>query len=177
MLHQGAKPPGRRRNGAQTTASASAAHAGESERSGSVRDQPAPEPSQWLYRLFAHDGTLLYVGITRCVEERFAEHRKKRPWWPEVARHTVQTYASREDVELAERHAIYREKPLYNVVHNATGRRLYGPEPIPASEPLTPGAAKARTKARLREAFNGPARPTDPTVVRMADWRAKRASA
>lgn len=112
-----------------------------------------PEPAQWLYRLFNAAGDLLYVGVTQCGEERFTEHRKDKPWWPEVATHTIQIYDSRDAVLLAERLAIYREKPRYNVIHNATGRRLYGVEPIPASVPLTREAMERAARGRLCRAW------------------------
>lgn len=130
---------------------------------------------QWLYRLYAEDGTLLYVGVTQCGQERFAEHRKSKPWWPQVASHTIQVYESRTDVLLAERHAIYREKPLHNVVHASTGRRLFGPDPIPSSEPLTWEAQQRRARERIRAALNGPPPRAACPVFSLADARARQA--
>ena len=49
-----------------------------------------------LYRLYAEDGTLLYVGITNSLKARFTEHRKGKPWWPLVARKTVMWHEIRE---------------------------------------------------------------------------------
>jgi predicted GIY-YIG superfamily endonuclease len=128
---------------------------------------------QWLYRLYAADGALLYIGVTQCGEERFADHRKSKSWWPEVASTTRQVYATREEVLVAERHAIYREKPRYNIVHASTGRRLYGAEPFPASEPLTAEAARRRTAERVRRALHGdqPPRAAASNVVYLSDFR------
>lgn len=115
-----------------------------------------PPCQQWLYRLYDADGALLYIGITERGYDRFAAHRTKQAWWSEVAQHTIQAYATRADVEIAERHAIYREKPRYNIAHNSTGRRLYGTEPIPASEPLTREAYTAEALGRLLNAWDEP---------------------
>jgi predicted GIY-YIG superfamily endonuclease len=123
---------------------------------------------QWLYRFYDVDGSLLYIGVTQRGEERFADHRKRKAWWPEVAATTRQVYGTRADVLTAERHAIYREKPKYNIVHAGTGRRLYGEEPIPASEPLTAEAAARRSRQRILVALYG---PLPDNVVRLSDRR------
>ncbi len=130
----------------------------------------AGDSSQWLYRLYDAAGALLYVGVTQCGEERFAEHRAAKSWWPDVDRTTVQTYATRAEVLLAERQAIYREKPLHNIVHARTGRRLYGDEPIPLSEPLTQGAAHAAALDRLSAVWYGP----KGDLVSLSDYRERR---
>lgn len=71
-----------------------------------------------LYRFFASDDALLYVGITCDVGRRWDRHASDKPWWTEVARSTVQHFDSREAVLAAEEAAIRSEKPRYNVVHN-----------------------------------------------------------
>lgn len=81
-----------------------------------------------LYRLWSVDDALLYVGITSIpLEARFAQHRSKQKWWPEVTRHTVVEHYTREDLEAAEVAAIKSECPRYNVVHmdgiEYTGKR------------------------------------------------------
>ncbi len=37
-----------------------------------------------LYRIYARDGRLLYVGISVQPAIRLAEHRRAASWWPEV---------------------------------------------------------------------------------------------
>jgi len=69
-----------------------------------------------LYRLYAADDTLLYVGITHSLSIRFAEHAKDKPWWPEVARKTVAWHGSRPDALHAEAVAIRDENPAHNIV-------------------------------------------------------------
>ena len=69
-----------------------------------------------LYRLYAADGTLLYVGITDQLLERFREHRCHRRWWPEVAGQSFTRYDTRGEAEEAERAAICSEAPVHNVL-------------------------------------------------------------
>jgi hypothetical protein len=69
--------------------------------------------SGWLYRCWARDGTLLYVGITRrSVAARLAEHMRYSPWWDGVARTTSEAVAG--DLLTAERDAIRLERPAWN---------------------------------------------------------------
>lgn len=73
-----------------------------------------------LYRFFAEDGSLLYVGITAALPTRLANHRDDKPWWTEVARATITHYPDRESVLAAELTAIKAERPRYNVQHNTS---------------------------------------------------------
>lgn len=68
-----------------------------------------------LYRLYAEDGTLLYVGITHSLSVRFADHAMEKRWWPLVARKTVEWYGDRDSVEAAEDAAILAENPEHNI--------------------------------------------------------------
>jgi predicted GIY-YIG superfamily endonuclease len=68
-----------------------------------------------LYRCYAEDGSLLYVGVTDDLRGRLGGHERQKPWWPEVARKTVAWYDSRLDGEQAEAAAINDEHPVHNV--------------------------------------------------------------
>lgn len=79
--------------------------------------------SHELYRHFDREGRLLYVGITNNPPARLANHRKnpENPWWEALAEGgwtTYQRFASREELRAAERTAIKKERPLWNVQHN-----------------------------------------------------------
>jgi predicted GIY-YIG superfamily endonuclease len=67
-----------------------------------------------VYRLFAADDTLLYVGIAKRFGRRWEQHAKLQPWWPHVDHQSVYWYPSREDAALAEKHAMRDEAPVYN---------------------------------------------------------------
>lgn len=69
----------------------------------------------WLYRLYSSSGDLLYVGVSRNLEGRFAKHRYTKPWWGEVATVTSERFATRARAFAAERAAIVAESPRYNV--------------------------------------------------------------
>ncbi|MFF7561939.1 GIY-YIG nuclease family protein [Streptomyces pseudovenezuelae] len=68
-----------------------------------------------LYRLFDSARQLLYVGITSNPEVRWAQHAAEKPWWPDVAWHTLEWRPSREEALAAETAAIVAEAPLHNV--------------------------------------------------------------
>jgi hypothetical protein len=73
-----------------------------------------PPEDQYLYRLYADDGALLYVGVTYSLAVRFAQHAGTQPWWHEVAHHEAVIYPSRGSVARAEALAIRDENPRYN---------------------------------------------------------------
>lgn len=72
-----------------------------------------------LYRLYDAEDRLLYIGITDSPRRRWAQHAAKQAdaWWPDVARKSVEWFASRTDAEAAEMRAIEQEGPPYNSHH------------------------------------------------------------
>jgi predicted GIY-YIG superfamily endonuclease len=68
-----------------------------------------------LYRLFASNRKLLYVGITGDLKTRLAAHAETKPWWPEVARKTVEWHMTRASAAKAEVKVIRSERPLHNI--------------------------------------------------------------
>jgi predicted GIY-YIG superfamily endonuclease len=75
-----------------------------------------------LYRFYRADRTLLYVGITRTLLTRLKQHSGDKEWFTEVRDITVEHLPSRDAALAAEKSAIVREQPLYNVVHNTAQR-------------------------------------------------------
>lgn len=73
-----------------------------------------------LYRFFAADGSLLYVGIAFDPDVRQRQHERSAAmtWWPLQVRRTVEWFDSRPKAEAAEKEAISREQPRYNDRHN-----------------------------------------------------------
>lgn len=86
--------------------------------------RPVPRPDLWsqphfLYRWYdENSGRLLYVGITNDLERRTGEHAKEKPWMRDGVRAEVETFPDRRSALGAEERAIFRENPVYNVVHN-----------------------------------------------------------
>lgn len=74
-----------------------------------------------LYRFFAADNRLLYVGITHRLNGRLSAHKRDKPW-QEVARIELEHYPTREQALAAEERAIKSEKPAWNVVHSGGGK-------------------------------------------------------
>lgn len=68
-----------------------------------------------LYRFFAANDSLLYVGITFDPPIRFAAHVACKPAWPQVARITIDWHDTRVAAERAERAAIQDERPTWNI--------------------------------------------------------------
>lgn len=73
----------------------------------------APSRPAAVYRLYAADGTLLYIGSAYNPEERCKGHRDK-PWWPEVASRTEQWCPGRRAAYVEEMKAIASEGSKYN---------------------------------------------------------------
>lgn len=67
-----------------------------------------------LYRFFAADDTLLYVGLTVNPGRRMEKHRATQPWWKDDARIEMEQHADIATLRAAEREAIETEKPLFN---------------------------------------------------------------
>jgi predicted GIY-YIG superfamily endonuclease len=71
-----------------------------------------------VYRMFDHQDTLLYVGISNRVDVRIEQHRASKEWFWRVDRITTINYPDRQTALDVEKHAIQTEKPLYNIIHN-----------------------------------------------------------
>ena len=85
-----------------------------------------------VYRLRDDQDRLLYVGKTYSPKARLlgaTGHAATKPWWPEVAVVEVATYRTEEAALEAERHAIAKEDPLYNL-DRPTPHRPRKPRPL-----------------------------------------------
>jgi len=67
-----------------------------------------------LYRHFAADGQLLYVGISISAFERFRAHQQSSHWVDDVVKIEIEYFSSRQLALAAERLAIQSENPLFN---------------------------------------------------------------
>tara|TARA_Y100000361_G_scaffold142463_1_gene148525 strand:- start:284 stop:784 length:501 start_codon:yes stop_codon:yes gene_type:complete len=67
-----------------------------------------------LYRHFDINKKLLYVGISSRPWTRLKEH-KISPWYDKIHNITLQQYENREKAIKAEREAVIKENPLFNV--------------------------------------------------------------
>lgn len=68
----------------------------------------------YLYRFFSKGGMLLYIGQTKGLGNRLAQHESSTNWFGQVASIRVEKYATRIDSLRAESNAIRSESPLHN---------------------------------------------------------------
>jgi predicted GIY-YIG superfamily endonuclease len=68
-----------------------------------------------LYRHFAGDGCLLYVGISLSAINRLAQHREHSEWFQQIRKVTINTFPNREAARIAESYAIKTENPIFNL--------------------------------------------------------------
>ena len=71
------------------------------------------EPTWHVYQLRS-DTELLYVGYTRWLKRRFGEHRRGKPWWPEVTRTHAEPFATEDEARQREKELWAAERPKYN---------------------------------------------------------------
>ncbi|PWI16031.1 hypothetical protein DI272_19045 [Streptomyces sp. Act143] len=67
-----------------------------------------------VYRLWAADEVLLYIGSSYDPDRRCVRHQST-PWWSRVVRRTDEWHSTRSDAFAAEYLAIWREDPACNV--------------------------------------------------------------
>ena len=77
-----------------------------------------------VYRAFAADDQLLYVGISMSPDGRFAKHACYSPWWALADRIELTWFDGREAAKAEERYAIANEHPIYNQTGRSTGPRI-----------------------------------------------------
>lgn len=129
---------------------------------------------QTLYRMYAVDGTLLYVGITQRQMQRFHQHASQKQWWGDVARIDVQHYPDRQAVADAERAAIETERPRHNVVWN--GGRLSPARPVVTPEVRdgygygAPTSSRWRTEALTCTVLRKRGGAVEPHVTELVLW-------
>lgn len=70
----------------------------------------------YLYRHYAADDTLLYVGVSLSAVYRLAQHRQTSDWFGDIARVAIEKFPSRAEALSAETKAIQTENPKHNVV-------------------------------------------------------------
>lgn len=74
-----------------------------------------------VYRLYARDGRLLYVGMTNNPDVRFANHELTKGWWKQVEEKVIEWHPDRATARLHEAAAIKGEAPAFNAMHVAAG--------------------------------------------------------
>jgi predicted GIY-YIG superfamily endonuclease len=83
-----------------------------------------------VYRIYDRDKGLLYVGMGRNPENRWASHAERHAWWSEAASFRVEWYATRKEAAAEELRAIRSESPKHNV-HSSPGWGQFVAEAYP----------------------------------------------
>ena len=100
-----------------------------------------------VYRCYADDGQLLYVGETGDLGTRFASHAQKL-WFTQVCGITLEWYLDELDALNAERRAIHVEHPKYNVIHRSAVKLAPSRRPAPARRAAARKAAPGKRTTR-----------------------------
>jgi predicted GIY-YIG superfamily endonuclease len=139
------------------------------------RPRPLPKPlntgsielpyldENYVYRAYCQCGDLLYVGVTNSLHSRLAAHRRTAydlngsQWWRKAAWITWELYATREEAERVEAHAIANEDPLLNTAGRQLSKRIPRWRPLPELKPYSVTVAEraiaAHRKMRARDAL------------------------
>ncbi len=75
-------------------------------------EQPAPNSGCFLYRLWASDGRLLYVGVSTRLRNRLASHQRR--WGDLIGSVTWEEHPDERSMLAAEAEAIANEDPALN---------------------------------------------------------------
>jgi len=75
---------------------------------------PQSHKIHYVYRFYDADLEPLYIGLTYGGAHRWHQHRKTSAWWPLAEYVAVSFYASYEDIHVAEKAAIRKERPRFN---------------------------------------------------------------
>jgi len=81
-----------------------------------------------VYRLYAEDRRLLYVGVGSDPAGRFRDHATARDWWPDVHHYDIDWFPTTADALEVEAHAIATENPVHNI---RPGNKTSKPAPKP----------------------------------------------
>lgn len=88
-----------------------------------------------LYRHYNEKEELLYIGISYHSGVRGKQHALYSSWWSEVRKSTHEPFPDRESALAAEREAIKKEGPKYNIRLNEDDKRLVEPVLPPRETP------------------------------------------
>lgn len=83
---------------------------------------PHDEAPHFVYRCYAADGRLLYIGVSYQPVKRMEQHAKRSAWFGQVATIRYVVFPDRAYGLEKEREAIRTELPLHNQAHKPVWR-------------------------------------------------------
>ena len=85
----------------------------------------------YVYRVYAEDETLIYIGSTNNVATRISDHAGNADWFHLAHRVDIETHATRSGARAAEKAAVLAERPLGNVKWTCRDRGNRKRVPLP----------------------------------------------
>ena len=79
-----------------------------------IKENTAVNKRTSLYRHFASNQTLLYVGVSLSAVQRLGQHRLSSHWYEDITIITIEWFNTRLEAEQAEYLAIIKENPKHN---------------------------------------------------------------
>lgn len=122
-----------------------------------------------LYRMFAADGRLLYVGQSINPGLRFRTHRRKQSWWRDVVTITLTHYEDAEELTRAETEAIRTENPVHNVLRPGANRPARNSTAAEPEVELTPEILLLLEEVRAAREGRDLWRNVGPILVQLRD--------
>ena len=80
-----------------------------------IKENTAVNKRTCLYRHFASNQMLLYVGVSLSAVQRLGQHRLSSHWYEKITTITVEWFDTRIEAEQAEYTAIIKENPKHNI--------------------------------------------------------------
>ena len=78
-----------------------------------------------LYRHFAANGDLLYIGQSISAIARLSGHKKDSAWFNQITRVEIEHFSTRETVLIEEKKAIINEHPIFNKTYSSDKNEYY----------------------------------------------------
>lgn len=67
-----------------------------------------------VYELLDSEGSTLYVGCSKNVQRRLAEHKNEKPWWTEVSQVNTRAFERLIDARKEEQRLMNSKQPPHN---------------------------------------------------------------
>lgn len=112
--------------------------------------KPSEIVGAFVYRCYDEQGRLLYIGSSKNMARRLAEHADKSPWWPYCADIKTDAQDTLAKARLLEIRLIQRMHPIFNTNYRAGASDISVEDYLAERDPEGQGALRAE----MRDAIN-----------------------